>query len=138
MQQRVGAHLTYVEIIEGMVTALDRGDWDAALSYAAPDVKYDASRNRGEWHGIYEGRAAVKRVWEAFYEQWESWRNEIDEIVHVGENVVVTRQTGYLRGREGIEVTARTSMVWTFREGAVSEVVHYDEDDALDAARPSE
>ena len=64
-------------------------------------------------------------------------RTEI-EFVHIGENVVATRQTGYLRGRDGIEVTARTSMIWTFREGAVSEVVHYNEDDAIEAAGLSE
>ena len=126
-----------VEIIKAVVAALDQRDWDAALSYAAPDVKYDGSRNLGEWHGIYEGHKDVKRVWKGFSEQWESVRTEI-EFVHIGENVVATRQTGYLRGRDGIEVTARTSMIWTFREGAVSEVVHYNEDDAIEAAGLSE
>jgi ketosteroid isomerase-like protein len=126
-----------VEIIEDVVAALDRGDWDAALSYAAPDVKYDGSRNLGEWRGIHEGHEDVKRAWEMFYGQWESIRTEI-EFVHIDENVVVTRATGYLRGRDGIEVTARTSAVWTFRKGAVSEVVQYDEDDALEAAGLSE
>jgi ketosteroid isomerase-like protein len=77
----------------------------------------------------------VRRALELFYEPWESWRNEIDEFVHIGEDVVVTRQTGYLRGRDGIEVTARTSAVWTFREGAVSEFTHYNElEEALQAA----
>jgi ketosteroid isomerase-like protein len=122
-----------VVIIRGVIAAIDRGDWDAALSYAAPDIKYDGSRNLSEWRGIYEGRD-VKRVWEEFYAQWESWRTVIDEFVQVGDNVVVTRQTGHLRGRDGIEVTARTSAIWTFRDGAVSEVVQYDEDDALEAA----
>src|SRR5690349_2832809 len=63
-----------VEIIQGMAAAMDRGDWEAAFSYAAPDVKYDGSRNLGEWRGIYEGREEVKRVWATFFEQWESWR----------------------------------------------------------------
>ena len=127
-----------VEIIKAGNAASDRGDWDAALSYAAPDIKLDTSRNLNEWRGIYEGREDVKRALEGFYEPWESWRTEIDEFVLVGENVVVTRQTGYLRGREGIEVTARTSAIWTFRDGAVIEVVQYDEDDALEAAGLSE
>ena len=123
------------EIIEGVFAALNRGDWDAALTYTTPDVKYDGSRNLGEWHGTYEGREDLKRVWVAFYGQWESWRIEIDEFVHVGEGVAVTRLIGHFRGRDGIEVTARTSMVWTFREGAVSEGVQYDGDDALKASR---
>jgi ketosteroid isomerase-like protein len=126
-----------VQIIKGVMAAYDQGDWDTALSYAAPDCRFDTSRNANEWRGIYEGRE-VKRVWEGFHEQWASWRTEIDEFVHVGEDVVVTRQTGYLRGRDGIEVMARTSAVWTFREGAVSAFVHYNEDEALEAAGLSE
>src|SRR5262245_25297547 len=122
-----------VEVIERVLAALNRGDWDAALSYAAPDIKFDFSRNFYE-PGIYDGRE-MKRLWEGFSELWESWRTEIDEFIQIGENVVVTRQTGYLRGRDGIEVTARTSGVWTFREGAVSEFAQYNEhDEALEAA----
>ena len=127
-----------VEIIKRMTAAYNRGDWDAVLSYAAPDAKFDTSRDLNEWRGIYESRDDVKRVWEGFNGQWESWRIEIDEFVPIGENVVVTRQTGYFRGRDGIKVTAHTSSVWTFREGAVSAWVHHDEDGALKAAGLSE
>ena len=41
-----------MEIIKGVWAALDRGDWDAALSYSTPDVKYYGSRNLGDWRGI--------------------------------------------------------------------------------------
>ncbi|MGH7682088.1 MAG: hypothetical protein ACRENN_08890 [Candidatus Eiseniibacteriota bacterium] len=34
--------------------------------------------------------------------------------------MLVTSQTNYLRGREGIEVTARINFVWTFHDGAVA------------------
>jgi ketosteroid isomerase-like protein len=124
-----------VEIIRAVVAAFNRGDWDAALSYAAPNFRFDNSRDLNETRGIYETREGVKRVMERFYEPWESYRSEIDEFVHVGEDTVVTRQTGYLRGRDGIEVTARTSAVWTFRDGAVTEWAHYNElEEALEAA----
>jgi ketosteroid isomerase-like protein len=126
-----------VEIIETAVAALNRGDWDAALRYAAPDIKFDFSRNFYE-PGIYDARE-MTRVFEGFSDLWESWRTEIDEFVHAGENVVVYRQTGYLRGRDGIEVTARTSVVWTFRDGAVTAIAQFNElEDALEAAGLSE
>ena len=129
-----------MEIIEASMAAFNRGDWDAALSYTTPGgFKADTSRDLNETRGIYETPEEVKRSWERFYAQWDSWRVEIDEFVHVGENVVVTRQTGYLRGRDGIEVTARTSAVWRFQEGAVTEFIHYSEvEDALEAAGLSE
>jgi ketosteroid isomerase-like protein len=128
-----------VEIIKAAMAAFSRGDWDVALSYAAPDAKFDTSRDLNETRGIYETHEGAKRALERFYEPWESWRVEIDEFVHVGEDMVVTRQTGYLRGRDGIEVTARTCAVWTFRDGAISEFTHYNSlDEALEAAGLSE
>ena len=124
-----------VEIIRAMVAAISRGDWDAALSYVAPDVKWDISRQLNETRGIYETRERVRHVWERFAEPWESWRLELDEFVQVGEDTVVTRGTGYFRGRDGIEVPARQSGVWTFRDGSVSEFTSYDDwQEALEAA----
>jgi ketosteroid isomerase-like protein len=124
-----------VEIIRAVVAAFNRGDWDAALSYAAPNLRWDTSRDLNEWRGVYETPEGVKRALEGFYGMWESWQGEIEEFVHVGDHVVVTRQTGYLRGRDGIEVTARTSAVLKVRDGVVTEWTHYTElKEALEAA----
>jgi ketosteroid isomerase-like protein len=124
-----------VEVIRAVAAAITRGDWDAALSYVAPDVKWDISRQLNELRGIYETRETVRRVWERFSEPWESWRLEVDEFVQVSEDTVVTRGTGYFRGRDGIEVKARQCGVWTFRDGAVSEFTSYDDlREALEAA----
>ena len=61
-----------------------------------------------------------------------------DEFINVGEHVVVP-QTGYVRGRDGIEVQARGAWVWTFRDGSVARVTFYPErQDALEAAGLSE
>src|SRR6188472_3807351 len=124
-----------VEIVKARVAAIDRGDWDAALSYDAPNCRYDTTRELNEWRGVYETPERVRRALEGFYGMWESWRIEIDEMVEVGEDTVVTRGTGYLRGREDIEVTARNNYVWTFRDGALTELTSYPEwKEALEAA----
>jgi ketosteroid isomerase-like protein len=124
-----------VEIVKAVFAAIDRGDWDAALSYAAPNCRYDTTRELNEWRGVYETPERVRRALEGFYGMWESWWIEIDEMVEVGEDTVVTRGTGYLRGREDIEVTARNNYVWTFRDGALSEFASYPEwKQALEAA----
>lgn len=118
-----------------MAAAYNRGDWDTAVSYMTPDVTYDMSRDSNEWRGIHEGREGVRRVWEQFAELWESMRIEIDEFVYVSGQLIVARTTLYLRGRDGIELTAGQSSVWTFRDGAVSAFASYNElDEALRAA----
>ena len=124
-----------VEIIKAVIAAFNRGDWDAALSYAAPNCRYDTTRELNEWRGVYETPERVRRALEGFYGMWESWRIEIDEMVEVGEDTVVTRETEYLRGREDIEVTARNNYVFTFRDGALTELTSYPEwKEALEAA----
>jgi ketosteroid isomerase-like protein len=124
-----------VEVVKAVFAAFNRGDWDAALSHAAPNCRYDTTRELNEWRGVYETPERVRRGLEGFYGMWESWRIEVEEVVHIGEDTVVTRQTGYLRGRDGIEVTARTNWVWTFRDGAISEFTSYPEwKEALEAA----
>jgi ketosteroid isomerase-like protein len=124
-----------VEIINAVMAAVNRGEWDAALSYTAPDFKIDTSRDLNEWRSVYETRERGKRALEGFYGQWESWRIEVDKMVEIGEDTGVTRQTGYFRGRDGIEVTTRTNWVWTFRAGALSEFASYKElEKALEAA----
>jgi ketosteroid isomerase-like protein len=124
-----------VEVVKAVIAAFNRGDWDAALSYAAWDFKVDTSRDLNEWRGVYETPERVRRALEGFYEPWESWRIEVDELIEVGEDTVVTRQTGYFRGRDGIEVTTRTNWVWTFRDGAGSGFASYPSwNEALEAA----
>jgi ketosteroid isomerase-like protein len=48
---------------------------------------------------------------------------------------VVVPQTGYVRGRDGIETTARITLVWTVRDGAIVRATMYQErGQALEAA----
>jgi hypothetical protein len=67
-------------------------------------------------------------------ESWESVRIELDKLIDAGEQVVATR-TGFMRGRDGIEVQARITEVWTIRDRAIVRVCLYQEKrEALEAA----
>ena len=119
----------YEQIIAAVIAAFNQGDWDVVFRYGTPDVKWDSTRDLNEERGLYETPEQVKAALKRFYESWQSWHLEITEFIQVDEAVVITRETGHLRGRGGIEVTARTSAVWRFRDGRVSEIVHYREGD---------
>ena len=80
----------------------------------------------------------VRQVSDEFNEAWKSFRYEIEEYIEAGEHVV-TPFTNYLQGRDGIEVQARGTWVWTLREGAIVRVTLYQErQEALEAAGLSE
>src|SRR4051794_23264714 len=128
-----------IEVIRASMDAWNRGDWDGALERAAPDIELDNSSNQAEWRGVHRGRDEVKRLWQRFTEPWESVRMEIEEVIPGPADDVVTRQTGYFLGRDGIEVTTHTSFAWQFHDGELVRVLAFNElDDALVAVGLSE
>jgi ketosteroid isomerase-like protein len=119
--------------VRASVDAYHRGDFNAAMKDAAPDFEFDFSRAVGPLHGVFR-LDQMRRVWDEVREPWESVRIELDELIEAGDRVVVT-QTGFMRGRDGIEVQARITQVWTIRNRAIVRVCLYQEKrEALEAA----
>jgi ketosteroid isomerase-like protein len=121
-----------VEILQSLFAAINRGDLDAALKDAAPEFELDWTRADGPQRGAYR-LDQMRAFLVDFLETFESTRVEPDEFIEAGEQVVVP-QTGYQRGRDGIEVTARIALVWTFRDGAIVRCCLYrNKQEALEA-----
>jgi ketosteroid isomerase-like protein len=125
-----------VEIARAAIDALNRGDGDAAFKDMAPDFEFDFSRAIGLPRGVYQADQA-RRLWEEVTSTWAAVHWEA-QFIEAGE-LVVTALTNRHRGREGIEVLARTAWVWTFRDGSVARITFYQERrEALEAAGLSE
>ncbi|MFL5891606.1 MAG: nuclear transport factor 2 family protein [Solirubrobacterales bacterium] len=122
-----------VEIVRAAYDAYNRRDLDAALKDAAPEFELDWTRAVGPQKGVYradESRAFLVDFLEAFESTWV----EPDDFIEA-EGQVVVPQTGYIRGRDGIEATARVALVWTIRDGAIVRICLYQQKrDALEAA----
>jgi ketosteroid isomerase-like protein len=122
-----------VDIVRAAYDAYNRGDLDAALKLAAPDCELDWSRGVGPNRGVYK-LDQMRSFFDDFADTFESVRVEPDEFVDAGDHVVVP-QTGYIRGREGVEATARVSLLWTCRDGAIVRISLYQQKrEALEAA----
>jgi ketosteroid isomerase-like protein len=128
-----------VEIVRAQFDAFNRGDFEAANKDAAPDGELDWSRAVGPEHGVFRFDSdQARRFWDELRDPWESVQVEPEEFIEVGEQVVVP-QTGYMRGRDGIEVRARITQVFTIREGKIVRICLYqDKREALEAAGLSE
>ena len=71
-------------------------------------------------------------------ELWESAWIEINEPLPIGDHVVVPHTT-HVRGRDGIEAKARTTWLFTIRNGKIERICLYQErQEALEAAGLSE
>jgi ketosteroid isomerase-like protein len=126
-----------VEMVRDVIDGFSRGDWESALKDTAPNLELDLSRALGPQRGVYRGKE-VRRALSEFYEGWQSVRIEQPEFIEVGEHVVVP-WTAHFVGRDGIEVQARVTWTYTFRDGAIERVCIYQErEEALDAVGLSE
>ena len=126
-----------VEIVRAALTALNRGDLQAAFQDAAREAEVDLSRAVGLDRGVYR-LDQFRRLSEEFAKSWESLRYEADEFIEAGEHVV-TPITNPILGRDGVEVQARGTWLWTIRDGVIMRLCLYQElQDALEAAGLSE
>lgn len=122
-----------VEIVRRMYDAFHRGDGDGALVHFDPEVFVDASRrvDGGIGHGREELNAIVSRWLGAF----DEWREEIDEIRDLGNQVlVVATQRGRGKG-SGVEVETRYALLYQVEGGKITSMSMYrDRAEALEAA----
>jgi ketosteroid isomerase-like protein len=120
-----------VEIVRAALDAYDRGDLEALRNLAASDCEVDWSRSIGPQRGVYGVDEALKILPGAAF---ESVRNEAEEFIDAGDHVI-TPVIGHFQGRDGIEVTARFTYLWTFQDRACVRITLYQERrEALKAA----
>jgi ketosteroid isomerase-like protein len=126
-----------VEIVKGLVDAVNRQDWDTVFKYQTPGCEWDVSRSESPLSGVYrldQFRGALVE----FAGSWEAWRVEPHEFIEAGDRVVM-HGTSRLKGREGIEVSATGAFVFAIRDGAIERVCLYQErQEALEAVGLSE
>jgi ketosteroid isomerase-like protein len=124
-----------LELVRTAIDAFNRRDTEAMVALGVENFEYDWSRSMGPNAGVYRG---VDGFFEFIDEQWDTFeevRLEAREMVVSGEHVVVTAVT-HGRGREGIEVTARSAQLFTFENDRMVRLTLYqDTAEALAAAR---
>ena len=124
-----------MEIVRAAHDAFNRGDLDAAFEDFAPDFEIDMSRAIGINidRDVYD-LDQFRQLLDEFTGTWDSFRLGVDEFIDAGE-LVVTPYTNRVSGRDGIELQARGTWVWTIRDRAVVRACLYQEfDEALEAA----
>jgi ketosteroid isomerase-like protein len=122
-----------VEIVRAFFEAYNREDFEAALKDAAGNFVLDFSRSLGPYRGVY-GLDRIRGLFEEINSTFESVRFEGYEFIDADEYVVVPVTTHFV-GRDGIEVKARVTHLWTIRDRAVIRVALYqDLREALEAA----
>jgi ketosteroid isomerase-like protein len=123
-----------VEVVRRNQEAWNRRDLRTWLASFRSDAEIDWSRARGPFRGIYRGYGGFEAFWEVFWSTFDDVQVETYGFAEAGSEVVVSN-TAHVRGREGIEVTARSTFVWTVENGQITRLRMFQErSEALEAA----
>ena len=128
-----------VEKVRRGFAEYNRGDIEGALEEWAPDAVWDWSNGRGFDAGVYRGRDEIRAFWQQRTAAWKENRLEVVDVVEVDDDRVIVENVAYSRGRDGIEVEARSAWLVTFQDGEQTSLTLYQtKQDALEAAGLSE
>jgi ketosteroid isomerase-like protein len=122
-----------VEIVRRLNEAWNRRDLAACLALFPSDGEIDWSRSRGPLKGVYRGHGELEGFWNEFWSTFEDVQIEPHDFTEAGSQVVLWN-TAHMRGREGVEVSARTALVFTVENEQITCLRLFDElDEALEA-----
>ena len=107
-----------IEIVKAMYEAFYAGDFDGALAYFDPDVRFDASArvDGGVGHGREEFFAMVEE-WVGGWEEWSQWIEEMRDLS--SQVCVVTIEHGRGKG-SGIEVEDHWAVLYEIEGDKIS------------------
>ncbi len=127
-----------VEIVQRHIAAYNRRDVEALRELSHREMEVDWSASRGLEAGVYRGLEEVLRFYQGFLDMFEQVDVEPNRFIKSGDSVVVPN-TAYVRGRDGIETVARSTLIFEVRGGLVARICLYQEmHEALQAAELSE
>jgi len=122
-----------IELVEEHVEAYVRRDVQAMRRLSSADLELDWSASKGWLADVYRGIEEVMRFYADYYAHFDEILIETESYTSTGDHVVVPN-IAYQRGREGIEVTARSTFVFTVCDGRIARICLYQETpEALEA-----
>ena len=128
-----------VETVRRSLTAYNDGDVEGALEEWAPDAVWDWSNGRAFDARVYRGRDEIRAFWQERLAAFEEIRFELVDLQEVEDDRVIVENVAYMRGRDGIQVEARSAWLITFPDGKQTSLTLYQtKQDALEAAGLSE
>ena len=115
-----------VEIVRRAIEAFNRRDVDALEALNHPDIEIDWSASVGPEPRIYRGQEEAALFYSDYLGTFERVQLVPDRFIQSGDSVVVPN-AAQLRGRDGIQTVARSTLVYELRGGLIARVCLYQE-----------
>jgi ketosteroid isomerase-like protein len=122
-----------VDVVRQALDAYTQRNIGALRSLADPDMELDWSASRGWLAGVYRGIDEALRFYSGYFEAFDEIVIKPDSFIEAGDSVVVPN-VAYQRGRDGIDVSARSTLVFTLGSRRITRICLYQEtEEALKA-----
>jgi uncharacterized protein len=115
-----------VQVVKQALDAYSRRDVEALRATADPNMELDWSASRSWLAGVYRGIDDALRFYAGYFEAFDEIVIEPDRFIEAGDSVVVPN-VAHQRGRDGIEVSARSTLVFTVRSRKLTRICLYQE-----------
>jgi ketosteroid isomerase-like protein len=113
-----------VEIVRQSLDAYSRRDVEAMRALNDPDLELDWAASVGWLAGVYRGFDEALRFYAGYFEAFDKIVIEPDRFIEAGDSVVVPNVARQW-GRDGIEVSARSTLVFTIRNRKITRIRLY-------------
>ena len=133
-----------VEVVRSLFEAVNRRDYASAVEFVHPEAEICPGiaglDTAGPGSGTRLcGRDEVRQYFEDGANTWETITVEFEEVTETPDGRVLAVERWRVRGRDGIEVDANCTDVYSFRDGLIVRSDGFrDKADALEAAGLSE
>lgn len=129
-----------LEIVRRATDAYARGDLDGFMEYWAADAVLDWSNSRGLEAAVFRGHDEIRGFLQRFRGTFEDvWVEFLGAPVETADGVLIAENITHFRGRDGIQVQARSAWLITIRDGEQTSLTLYQtKEEALEAAQLSE
>src|ERR1700730_4707560 len=125
-----------VEVVRRAFAALAHGGVDAAAEFWDPEINWRAMEGAPDDVGEMDGIEAARRYVQDWYDMFDDFTSEIEELCDVGDDqvVAVIHNMGRAK-RSGIPTELRYAALYTIRDGKMVRVREYmTKTEALQAA----
>jgi len=129
-----------VEVVRDAFSALQNGGLDTAAAFWHPEINWRAMEGAPDDVGEMNGIEAARRYVQDWYDMFDSFTSEIEEVLDVGDDQVlaVIHNTGRA-SRSGVPTELRYATLNTIRDGKIARVREFAQrQEALDAAGSGE
>jgi ketosteroid isomerase-like protein len=106
-----------VEIVRAMMDAVARQDLTRLIELTDPEVEWHSFLAQLGEGSVYRGHDGMRRYVRDVSDAWEFLRTDVDDVLAVGDVVVVIGRLRYRGKGSGVETESAAGYVGKFREG---------------------